>query len=70
MKTSHGVIQGVNGLAIADEKHQVIVAARAVGSGNEEETLIPLVKETQHNFKQIGKEANIFEKTKLSGDRA
>ncbi len=31
MKTSNGVIQGYNGVAMADSKHQVIVAAEAFG---------------------------------------
>jgi hypothetical protein len=33
MITSHGVIQGYNGQALVDSKHQVIVHAEAFGSG-------------------------------------
>lgn len=35
--SSHGVIQGYNGLAAVDSKHQVIVAAEAFGKGNDAE---------------------------------
>ena len=38
MPSSHGVIQGYNGIAAADDKHQVVVHAEANGSGNEQET--------------------------------
>src|SRR5204862_12683 len=35
MKTGHGVIQGYNGQAVVDEKHQFIVAAEAFGKGQD-----------------------------------
>ena len=41
MKTSHGVIQGYNGVAVADEKHQVIVHAKAFGAAQEHDLLKP-----------------------------
>ena len=34
MKTSHGVIQGYNGMALVDAKNQVVVQAEAFGSGH------------------------------------
>ena len=37
MKTSHGVIQGYNGVAAVDAKHQIVVAAEAYGQGQEHE---------------------------------
>jgi hypothetical protein len=33
MSTGHGVIQGYNGVAVVDEKHQIIVNAEAHGEG-------------------------------------
>ncbi|MBE7411569.1 MAG: hypothetical protein HS129_05820 [Leptospiraceae bacterium] len=33
MKTSHGVIQGYNGVAVADSENQIIVEAEASGEG-------------------------------------
>jgi len=43
MPSSHGVIQGYNGIAAADEKHQVVVHAEAIGSGSEHETLSGMI---------------------------
>lgn len=50
MKTSHGVLQGYNGVAAVDNKHQIIVGAEAFGQGPENNLLKPmieLVKKTQ-----------------------
>jgi hypothetical protein len=35
MKTAHGVIQGYNGQALIDAKHQVIIHAEAFGRGRD-----------------------------------
>lgn len=43
MATSKGVIQGYCGLAAVDDKHQIIVAAQAHGTGSEQELLMPVV---------------------------
>ena len=67
MKTSHGVIQGYNGVAMVDSKHQIVVHAEATG-GSETAILKPMVEETRGNFSSIGKEEDIFKKTTLSGD--
>jgi transposase len=42
MPTNKGVVQGYTGVAAVDEKHQVIVAAQAHGSGSEQELLAPI----------------------------
>jgi transposase len=39
MKTSNGTIQGFNGVATVDKKHQVVIDAQAFGSGQEQHTL-------------------------------
>ena len=36
MSTSHGVIQGYNGVAVVDDKHQIVVSAEAHGNGQEQ----------------------------------
>lgn len=54
MKTSHGVLQGYNGIAIADEKNQVIIAAEAFGGGPESEHLPRMVTVAKDNFKAAG----------------
>jgi transposase len=67
MKTSHGVIQGYNGVAMVDSKHQVVVHAEAFGEP-EPNLLPPMVEGTRENFEVIGKEEDIFEKVKLTSD--
>ncbi len=43
MKSSHGVIQGYNGIAISDSKSQVILYSEAFGSANEQDLLQPSI---------------------------
>ena len=68
MKTSKGVIQGYDGVTVVDDKHQVIVHAEAFGKGQEHDLLKPMLDGTRENFRAIGKEENVFEKTKLVAD--
>ena len=68
MKTSKGVIQGYNGVAMVDDTHQIIVAAEAFGEGQEYGSLEPMVKRTKENFESIRPAENIFEKAKLTAD--
>ena len=68
MKSSHGVIQGYDGVAVVDRKHQVVVHAEVFGQPQEHELLEPMVNGTRENFKAIGAERDIFEKAKLSAD--
>jgi transposase len=44
MATGKGVIQGDTGVAVVDEKHQIIVNAQAHGVGQEQELLVPVVE--------------------------
>ncbi|MFZ5985983.1 MAG: IS1182 family transposase [Bacillota bacterium] len=67
MKTSHGVIQGYNGVAVVDDKHQVIVHAEAFGAAQEHDLLKPMIEGTKENFKELG-DNNVFDKTKLVAD--
>ena len=46
MATDKGVIQGYTGVAAVDAKSQIVVEARALGSGSEQEVLIPTVDAT------------------------
>lgn len=68
MKTSKGVIQGYDGVAMVDSKHQVVVHAAAFGEPQEHGLLEPMIDRTRENFKEIGKEADVFEETKLTAD--
>jgi hypothetical protein len=68
MKTSHGVIQGYDGVAVVDDKHQVIVHAEAFGAAQEHDLLLPMVEGTRDNFRAIGNKGDVFECTKLTAD--
>lgn len=58
MKTSKGVVQGYNGLAVSDAKNQVIVYAEAFGSGQEGQFLQPMVKESREVLTTINQTEN------------
>jgi len=70
MKTHRGVIQGYNGVAATDGKHQVIVQADAFGKGQEHDLLKPMIEGLRKNFQEIGKEEDVFKEkeTKLLAD--
>lgn len=68
MKTSHGVIQGYDGIAAVDNKHQIVVHAEAFGESQEHGLLGPMVEGTRANFKAIGAKKDVFEKAKLIAD--
>ncbi len=63
MKTSNGVIQGYNGVAMVDSKHQVIVGAKAFGKGPENDLLEPMINCTKNNLNDT-----VFETAKLTAD--
>ena len=67
MKTSRGLIQGYNGVAVVDDKHQVIVHAEAFGASQEHDLLEPMVEGTQEKFEQLG-EKKILENTQWVAD--
>lgn len=50
MLTSHGVLQGYNGVAAADDKHQIIVGAEAFGQGPENNLLQPMIETVASNM--------------------
>jgi len=68
MKSSHGVIQGYDGVAAVDSKHQIIVHAEAYGQPQEHDLLEPMIEKTRDNFKAIDSSEDVFNKTKLTAD--
>jgi transposase len=67
MVSGHGVVQGYNGLAMVDAKHQIIVGAEAFGKGHDAELLEAIVEQVRETFHAIGEE-NVYGKTKLTAD--
>ena len=63
MTTSKGTIQGYNGIACVDKKHQVIIDAQAFGEGQEHHTLQPVLNTIQDRFKRLGISKNIYHDT-------
>jgi hypothetical protein len=53
--TSHskGTIQGYNGIAINDNKHQIILQAQTWGSVGEQQTLKPAITQLQEQLKAL-----------------
>ena len=61
MVSSHGTLQGYNGQALVDSKHQVIVHGGAFGSGEDEHYLIgPMLDGAKENMRSIGKGEDYF----------
>jgi transposase len=70
MTTPHGTIQGYNGQALVDAKHQVIIEGEAFGWGQDHHHLEPVVTGAQENMKAIGKGDEYFKDALLTADTA
>jgi len=68
MKSCRGMIQGYNGQAVVDEKHQIIVAAEAFGSGPEQELFEPMIEQAKQNMEYIKKPKDYLEGKKIIAD--
>jgi transposase len=68
IKGPHGVIQGYNGIAVADSKNQVIVAAHAYGSVAEGQFFGDMVERTEQNLRSVTGKAEPLTGTILLGD--
>ena len=68
MSTGHGVIQGYNGVAVVDEKHQIIVNAQAYGEGQEAHLLQPMLESTREGLKAAKISRDVFEQAKVTAD--
>jgi len=60
MVSSHGTIQGYNGQALVDSKHQVIVHAEAFGSGDDSDLIPPMLDGAKENMQAIGESEDYF----------
>ena len=67
MVSSHGVIQGYNGVAMVDGKHQVIVGSDIPEENSEKDALKPMVEGVEKNFERLGKK-DIYKDAKVTGD--
>ena len=60
MLTSKGTIQGFNGVAAVDKKHQIVTDAQAFGEGSEYHTLQPVLDAVEDKMKRLGISENIY----------
>ncbi len=68
MKSSRGVLQGYNGLAVVDDRAQLVVHAEAHGSGYEGHLLVPLIEATRETFTAMDDGKDVFERVKVTAD--
>jgi hypothetical protein len=60
MTTSKGTIQGYNGIAAVDSKHQIVIAATALGEGQEQHSLQPVLIDIKDRFKRLKISKNLY----------
>jgi transposase len=60
MTTSKGTIQGYNGIAAVDAKHQIVIAASAIGEGQEQHCLQPVLGDINERFKRLRISRNFY----------
>ena len=60
MTTSKGTIQGYNGIAAVDKKHQIVVDAQAFGEGQEHHTLQPVTEAIKDRYNRLGISDDIY----------
>jgi transposase len=68
MKTAHGVIQGYNGMALVDEKNQIVVHAEAYGSGHEHEIMVPMIEGAKEAAETIGLGNDYYKHRRIIAD--
>jgi hypothetical protein len=62
MKSSQGYIQGYNGMAVVDEKKQVVVYAEAFGTNGEGKHLRDMIEKSEASLKAAGLSENLEDK--------
>ena len=68
MSTSHGVIQGYNGIAAVDEKHQVIVWGEVFGDSNESKHLPEILEGVDKKCKEAKVSGAIYDDVVITAD--
>ncbi len=61
MTTSKGTIQGYNGIAAVDQRHQIIIDAQAYGEGQEYHTLQPVLESIERRYQRLGIHRSIYQ---------
>jgi transposase len=66
--SSHGVIQGYNGIATVDAKHQIVVDAQAFGDVHEAAHVKEIIESVETTFSFIDPEKRPFESVVVTAD--
>ena len=70
MKSSHGVIQGYNGLAVVDERNQVIIHAEAHGNADDGSLLPSCIEGTKQNLCAVTDDEEPLRGKQITADTA
>jgi transposase len=68
IKGSKGAIQGYSGMALVDDKHQVVVHAQAFGEGPEQGLLVPMLEGVRETYVELGIGEECLTDIKLTAD--
>lgn len=68
MPSSHGVIQGYNGIATVDESNQVIVDAQAFGDGHEAKHVEEVIDSVDKRMRKLDSKLDVFATTVVTAD--
>jgi transposase len=68
MPSSHGVIQGYNGIATVDDRHQIVVDAQAFGDGHEAKHVEQVIESVGMTFKKLDSRLDIYKEVVLTAD--
>jgi transposase len=68
MKTSKGVIQGYDGMAVVDARHQIVVHSEAFGQGQEHNLLAPVLEGVRESFRVLGCDEDILDGIQVTAD--
>ena len=68
MATWHGTLQGYNGQALADKKHQVILHGEAFGNGQDHGHIPPMLDGAKENLEKIGLPEDYFKGKLFAAD--
>lgn len=60
MTTSKGTIQGYNGIAAVDRKHQIIIDSQVFGESQEHHTLKPTLQRVKDRYRRLGFSEDIY----------
>lgn len=65
MTTSKGTLQGYNGIAAVDKKHQIIIDAQTFGAGPEHHTLQPVLQTIKERYQRLGLSKDLYKKNMI-----